>query len=65
MHADDDDAWLAAAAIYRLGSIVASHRILGTASPSVLHFDHDRQYEQLLECVELRVKSMKVTDLSR
>ena len=65
MHADDDDAWLAAAAIYRLGSIVASHRILGTASPSVLHFDHDRQYEQLLECVELRVKSIKVTDLSR
>ena len=65
VHADDDDAWLAAAAIYRLGSIVASHRILGTASPSVLHFDLDRQYEQLVECVELRAKSIKVTDLSR
>lgn len=64
VHADDDDAWLAASAIYRLGSIVASHRILGSATP-VLHFDLDRQYEQLVECVELRIKSIRVSDLSR
>ena len=65
VHADDDDAWLAASAIYRLGCIVASHRILGSATPSVLHFDLNRQYEQLVECVELRMKSIRVFDLSR
>jgi hypothetical protein len=65
VHADDDDAWLAASAIYRIGSIVASQRILGSGTPSVLHFDLDRQYEQLVECVELRIKSIRVTDLSR
>jgi hypothetical protein len=65
VHADDDDAWLAASAIYRLGSIVASHRILASGTPSVLHFDLDRQYEQLVECVELRIKSIRVSDLSR
>ena len=62
--ADDDDARLAASAIYRLGCIVAAQRIHGPTYVSV-QLDLDRRYEQLIECIELRIRSIKVADLSR
>ena len=64
IYADDHDAKLAVTAIYRLGSIAAAQRTVGSV-PSPLQLDLDRRYEQLIECFELRIRSIKVADLSR
>jgi hypothetical protein len=64
LFADDNDAKLSAAAIYRLGSLVAAQANQGVPT-SLLRSDLDRRYEQLVECIELRIKSIKVADLSR
>ena len=64
LFADDNDAKLSAAAIYRLGSLVAAQASQGVSN-SLLRSDLDRRYEQLVECIELRIKSIKVADLSR
>jgi hypothetical protein len=64
LFADDNDAKLSAAAIYRLGSLVAAQANQGVPT-SFLRSDLDRRYEQLVECIELRIKSIKVADLSR
>lgn len=62
--ADDDDAKLSAAAIYRLGILVAAEGSDGV-STSLLRSNLDRRYEQLVECIERRIKSIEVADLSR
>ena len=64
VYADDHDARLAAVAIYRLGSIAASQRIQSPSS-SEMQLDVDHRYDQLIECIELRIRSIKVADLSR
>ena len=64
VYADDHDARLAAAAIYRLGSIAAT-KSTRPSSSSNMQLDLDRRYDQLIECIELRIRSIKVADLSR
>lgn len=64
VNADDDDARLAVSAIYRLGNIVSALRFLGQSS-SGTQLDCDRRYEQLVECIELRIRTIKVAELSR
>lgn len=62
--ADDNDAKLSVAAIYRLGILVAAEAGDGV-STSLLRSNLDRRYEQLVECIERRIKSIEVGDLSR
>ena len=64
VYADDHDARLAAVAMYRLGSIAASQRVRFPSS-SEMQLDVDHRYDQLIECIELRIRSIKVADLSR
>lgn len=64
LFADDNDAKLSASAIYRLGSLMAAQTTQGDPT-SFSRFEIDRRYEQLVECIELRIKSILVADLSR
>jgi hypothetical protein len=63
--ANEDDAHLAAAAVYRLANLTATARLSPAMASTVVSVVEDRRYQQLVECIELRIKNLKIADIAR